>query len=182
MKQKGIGTSVVVATIAIVAIVGISSYLALKGGEEIKEGEGEEGTPEPTATGDVWVAIWNDDYGFHDVSVFLNGELMAHDNHFANGYWGLVSRWCEPSADNTGPYVVTGTYELKIKVNWFGSDYWTSRTFMETVGDEPAHTYYGIEGIPVGTPDVLYVDGVWSKFYWIVIEEGGVGGAIGLHY
>lgn len=121
------------------------------------------------STGNVWVGIWNDDYAYHNASVLLNGVEIARKDHLANGYWeGLLE-----------DFAVTGTYELKIKVEWYEvSSVWTSLTFTDTVGDEPANWYYGIEEIPAGTPDVLHVDGVWTKFYWIVIREGD----IGLHY
>lgn len=122
------------------------------------------------ATGKIWVSIWNDDYAFHNVSVLLNDVEIARKDHLANGYWeGLLK-----------DFEVTGTYELKIKVEWFEvSSVWSSLTFTDTVGDEPAHWYYGVTGIlPAGSPDVYYVDGVWTKDYFIVIREA----EIGLHY
>lgn len=168
MKQKGIGTSAVVATIVIIiAIAGVGGYFALKGGEEIKEGEGEEGAPEPAATGKITFLIYNNDYAYYDVKVYLNGELMAHASRFANGFWGPVD--FEPYADNNGPYVVTGSYELRIEADG------ATKTFTGTVGDEATTTYH-IGGTTY--EDTVYIEGVWWREYRIVIE----GGDIGLHY
>lgn len=47
VKIKGIATSAAVAIIVIIAIAGIGGYFVLKGKEEIKEEEGEEGVPVP---------------------------------------------------------------------------------------------------------------------------------------
>lgn len=171
MKQKGIGTSAVVAVIVIIVIAG---YFALKGGEEIKDGDGEDGTPDPTedgtpepaTTGNIWVGIWNDDYAYHNVIASVNDIEITRKDHFANGYWGGFAEG----------YEVTGTYQLEIKVEWNEiSSVWTSKTYVATVGDEPAHWYYGKAGIPAGTPDAFYVEGVWTKFYYIVISWGDIG-------
>lgn len=249
MKQKGIGTPIIVAIIVIVAIAGIGGYLVLKGevpasaefevsnltfspseveaGEpviisamvknvgdledtytielkidgEIQETKGVTlagGATETVsfmvtkdtsgaytievnglqralnvltpATGNIWVNIWNEDYAFHNVIVLLNGVEIAREDHFANGYWKNLLDGFE----------VTGTYELKIKVEWFEvSSVWSSLTFIDTVGDEPAHWYYGVTAIiPAGSPDTYTTDGVWTKDYFILIQEGD----IGLHY
>ena len=252
MKQKGIGTPIIVAIIVIVAIAGIGGYLVLKGEvpasaefevsnltfspSEVEAGEpviisamvknvgdlegtytvelkidgeiqetkdvtlaggatetvsfmvtrdasgtytiGVNGlqraiTVSPAAIGRIWFSIYNNDYSYYDLSIFLNGEEIIHEDRFANGYWG---------AFGDQPFEVTGTYELEIAADWVGGlDHWTDRatkTFIETVGDEPTHWYYGIEGLLPGAPDAGYVDGVWTKFYWIVIEYGN----IGFHY
>lgn len=262
MKQKGIGTPIIVAIIVIVAIAGIGGYLVLKGEvpasaefevsnltfspSEVEAGEpviisamvknvgdlegtytvelkidgeiqetkgvtlaggatetvsftvtkntsgtytiGVNGlqraldvlTPE---TGNIWVFIWNDDYAYHGLSVLLNGEEIIRNDHFANGYW-LGDKSTDFVGNQDQPFEVTGTYELKIKVNWYESGGWTSKTYVETVGDEPAHRYYGVTAMPKGAPDSLYSEGVWNKFYWIVISlEDGVGEyGIARHY
>lgn len=122
------------------------------------------------ATGNIWVNIWNEDYAFHNVIVLLDNVEIAREDHFANAYW----------KNFLGGFEVTGTYELKIKVEWFeASAVWSSLTFIDTVGDEPTHWYYGITAIvPAGSPNTYTADGVWTRDYFIKIQEGD----IGLHY
>jgi hypothetical protein len=84
-----------------IAIIGAVIYFATSGG-------GETGLK----TAEVRISAFNhSDDTAYEYKVYLNGELVEHEDVFYNGFWGPIT-----SEVDKLPREVTGTYELKVEI------------------------------------------------------------------